>query len=276
MNPIQRVWEIIKLRVQYWLDNIYLRFIVGPSKRPDPIDIPVAFSHFAKSFGGELSDDLYPNVAVRASNADFIFREDNVVAELKCLEVNPLDLKRADLIVRLLTKAGLNGSEIIQWSFGKAPMPPDGVRILQTYFKKLIEKIARKANKQIASTKATESLPNAFGVLLIANDNNYLFNPLHKYDLISDVMARHLNSSEIKAVAFFSPNVPMIVPGSLREWLVWIPAYAPNPPQQLVDFIDRLGHEWGRYMMEGETGPHIKIPDVPLGRHILGRGQNLT
>ncbi|MCW5682115.1 MAG: hypothetical protein KF794_11535 [Xanthobacteraceae bacterium] len=275
MNSLQRRWEGAKLRLRYWIDNFYLRFIVGPSKRPDPIDIPVVFSHFIKSFGGETSDDLYLNVATRATNADYIFRSENIVAELKCLEIDPLDLKRADLMLRLLTKAGLTGSEIIQWSFGKIPLPPNGVRILQTYFKKLIEKIARKANKQIASSKATESLPSALGVLLIANDNNYLFSPLHKYDLISDVMSRHLNSSEIKAVVFFSPNVPMIVPGSLREWLVWIPAYAPNPPQRLVDFIDRLGHEWGQHMMKNEGAPHLKFSDVPFGRNTLGRGRNL-
>src|SRR5208282_650227 len=51
------------------------------------IAVEEAFRRFVRESGGELVSDLLPS-GNTPSNADFLFRDRGVVAELKCLENN--------------------------------------------------------------------------------------------------------------------------------------------------------------------------------------------
>lgn len=45
-----------------------------------------AFNQFVKKFGGELISELMPRSGNISDNADYLFRQQNIVVELKCLE----------------------------------------------------------------------------------------------------------------------------------------------------------------------------------------------
>jgi hypothetical protein len=120
-------------------------------------------------------------------------------------------------------------------------------------------------------------MPDALGLLLIANHGNYLFNFPDKQNLISDVMARHFNRSAIHGVVFFSPNVPVRIPGSLREWHPWYPCYQAPTSEDLVAFVNDLGDKWGKYFfaLSGESAPDIKIPDPEIAEGWMSGARNI-
>ena len=58
------------------------------------IPVESAMNDCVQAFGGELGANLRPSVN-SPKNADYVFREDNVVAELKCLENDLFTLAHA-------------------------------------------------------------------------------------------------------------------------------------------------------------------------------------
>ncbi|WP_316177572.1 hypothetical protein [Bradyrhizobium sp. SZCCHNRI1009] len=247
-----------------WLDSTYLQIFVRPYKRPPPIDIPTAFASFVEEQGGEICDRLAQTQKLKGEIADYIFRQKNVVAELKCLETDPFhspaDFSR---LLDELRKAGMSEVEITDWRTGGRTLTESAVWRLATLFRRRIEKVARKAAKQIDATKQAFDMPSAEGLLLIANDNNYLFNYPEKYGFISDVFARHFEESSIKGFVFFTPNVPMRAAGSLREWHPWAASYSKSASNELVDFVDDLGHHWNRsfFAQEGSRSLTFRTSD---------------
>ena len=275
MNALSELILKWRIRIALFFDNLYLVFFAKRRNPPEPIDIPKVFGEFVADFGGELSDEIHANSAQQPENADYIFRDDNVVAELKCLEDDPLSFKNYTRLNQTLLRAGMVQREIALWAAGMIPLPPKGGLALIQQFRKHIQRIARKANRQINSSKTNQQLPTASGVLLIANDNNYLFSAWYKFVLISDVMAHHHASSSITAFVFFSPNVPTRIPGSLRDHHPWMPSYQEGAADSLQHFINRLGHEWWIYSTKDEYSPNIKIPHRSVGDWFLSSGKNI-
>jgi hypothetical protein len=265
-------------RARVGLDSIYLWLFVRPRSRPKPIDIPTIFADFVESYGGEVCDRSGAKPQPQEQIADFVFRRQNVVAELKCLESDPY--APPDGTKRLwddLANVGMSGKEILDWALGRGRLSEDAVRHMATIFRRRIEKITRKAAKQVEATKQTYGMPSARGLILIANDNNYLFSYPQKLELISDVFARHFEDSCIQGFVFFTPNVPMRVPRSLREWHPWSTAYSKNADNSLVTFVDDLGHHWQRLFCSGDShgAPHIKLSDREAAEKWMKNAKNI-
>jgi hypothetical protein len=262
MNGARWNSAALALYLRIFFDSIYLRFFVFPRKRPDRIDIPTVFANFVENYGGEVCDRTPQQTSGKI--ADYVFRKQNVVAELKCLETDPYHgLAGGKRLWQDLRNAGMNENEIVQWARGRGRLSEKAVWHLATVFRKRIEKITRKAEKQVAATKLSYEMPTASGLILIANDNNYLFSYPQKHQLISDVFARHFNNSCIKGFVFFTPNVPVRIPNSLREWHPWTTAYSSTATDDFVAFVDDLGHQWQQLFFSEEKyrSPQIKTSD---------------
>ena len=268
----RRLW----LHTRIALDSIYLLLFVRPRRRPDPIDIPTVFANFVEEYGGEVCDRTREQVQGRI--ADYVFRKQNVIAELKCLETDPYHPPEGTgRLWSDLRKAGMSEREIIDWARGRGKLSNDATWQLATLFRRRIEKITRKAEKQVQATRHTFEMPSAPGLLLIANDNNYLFSYPQKFQLISDVFARHFEDSCIKGFIFFTPNVPMRVANSLREWHPWATSYSQMASDDFVAFVDDLGHHWQRRFLSGDSqrSPHIKISDRDFARQWMANARNV-
>src|SRR5882762_2924216 len=61
-------------------------------EEPEPLHVENSFNEFIKEFGGELVSELLP-ANPPFDNADYLFRNEQVVMELKCLEQEVLELK---------------------------------------------------------------------------------------------------------------------------------------------------------------------------------------
>jgi hypothetical protein len=251
---------------------------VRPRKRPDPIDIPLSFANFVEKYGGAVCDRGLQAGQPQSQVADYVFRENNIIAELKCLETDPFySPAGASRLWSELKKAGMSEDEVIDWALGRRRLSEDATLQLATLFRRRIEKITRKAQKQVEATKQTYGMPSAQGLLLIANDNNYLFSYPQKFQLISDVFARHFEDSCIKGFVFFTPNVPMRVPNSLREWHPWTTSYSKKADDSFVAFVDDLGHHWSRFFFSGDSqrSPHLRISDREFARHWMVNAMNV-
>ena len=149
----------------------------------DAIPIRETFDAAVKDSGGEVISELMSDTGKLAKNADYLFRAEQVIAELKCLES---DLTKSAEYQAKLER--LHGSWVARGLV--APLAPGMRRIINARnlplpcahelidtVKPVIEKRVRKANEQIKQTKRTLNMPRAYGLLILANDGNYAIGP---------------------------------------------------------------------------------------------------
>jgi len=158
-------------------------------------------------------------------NADYLFAVDGVIAELKCLEKNPMEA--SDWRPRLASAFRATGhsfNDIEGCLIRGEPMPNAVKAKLFHWLREAIRSVVKTGNRQIRMSKQVLREEKGKGVLLVANDNNYGFGPETMSDVISDAVAR-LDDGHIDAVVYFTPNVFHRIPGSDVAWIIWEPSY---------------------------------------------------
>jgi hypothetical protein len=217
------------------------------------------FEQFVSKFGGEVLPEVH---VVRY--ADFLFRPDHVVAELKTLEED----KEAEHNRRLLelsyewSRRGLLhiiGTTNISLLKLPPPCQRDWLNVLQPP----VENLIRDANRQIRSTKEYLKLENFKGLLLIVNEGNFLHtDPVNYMILVSRVLNKRKDGRarfpHIDGVVYFSHRV-----GSKDEGIpFWAPGTAAVDDPMMKKFLEKLRSGWMSYLSE-VTGQHIV--EIPKG-----------
>jgi hypothetical protein len=224
---------------------------------PKRIDIEPTFDGFVPSFrNGQLIRDLMPDTGKMPLNADYLFADDNVIAELKCLEKNPMEA--ADWPPRLakaFRSTGHSFSHLMGYLVRGEPMPVAVRAKLVHWMRDAIRSVIKGGNRQIRSSKRELGRPDAKGVLLVANDHNYGFGPEAMLAVISDAAAR-LDNNHVDAVVYFTPNVFHRKPSSDVAWLLWDPEYRDTNDVLLSEFVNDMGRKWGDHL-EAVTGDPI-------------------
>jgi hypothetical protein len=166
--------------------------------------------------GGERVDQsLRADDPLRPKNADYVFRQDNAVAELKSLQQEVLTAAYRRKLARLFRSWNdrelirVYGRTIVQLQNLPKACQNEWLRLLTL---SLQTNVVSKANKQIEWTKERLGIPDAKGILLLANDGNYSFEPYNLVVLVSQILRklhpdRTPQYSSIHAVAFFSANL---------------------------------------------------------------------
>jgi hypothetical protein len=147
------------------------------------MDVEQAMARVIRSAGGELVSDLLPAGPNLPNNADYLFREYNVIAELKRLE------KDRDESAEFREKR--NQLYRTWMDQGKVPPPPaiGTVRIelrnlpldcalefISLYREPIRNRISG-TNKQIKSTKRLLNMEDAVGLLIFVHDGDYSITP---------------------------------------------------------------------------------------------------
>jgi len=234
-------------------------------ERPDPIPVEASFSEFVKEVGGELVVELIPKTPESPKNADYFFPKPNVVVELKCFEKDlfntPDDVPRLGKIIERHNEK-VTGSEAIQWLFGRRQAPKEYRRDMLSLARRQIETAVRKANKQIQATKDALNIPDARGLVLIANDGNYFLEPMQGFHLIIQVMLEHFRECAIDGFVYFSVNVAAQDPRTNRELMFWMPSYS-QEGGDLPDFVNQLGADWNIFYSKkiGQDVPNFQSDD---------------
>jgi len=200
------------------------------------------WQEFVKRTGGELIAPLITRQKVQ--NADFLFRHDRVVIELKVLETEFLDAPSVVSKIEAAFDRNPNGDP----NDLTAPLGRELFKILRAP----LQRIIKKANRQIRETKQELGLVGWRGIIVMVNDGFRALAPDLVMRLCSDILAGESYSS---ADAFiYQTNHYIEVPGNPYALLLWAPLYAEKSGQDLVEFVNDLGRQWRKYV-EDADGP---------------------
>jgi hypothetical protein len=197
---------------------------------------------FVLELGGELATPLVKRSGIKS--ADFLFRKEKVVLELKTLETELLDQPQ---ILQQISDIAVKYPVI---EFFSIP-PLIRSQILQLAQRPLRKRIA-KANKQIKETIAELGLKDYRGVIIIVNDNFKSLPPGYIIGLIGIIMSG--SSFKTTKCVLYMTNHYVEIPDNPYACLLWAPQYSVDADDELVNFINELGRSWRKYV-EKVAGP---------------------
>lgn len=219
----------------YRMQNIDYSQLKGVADEPH-------WQQFVQEIGGELVAPLISRKGVK--NADFLFRNAKIVAELKILETEFLESegmqgKLAELFER---------SAALTEDFETAATREELKKIL----KAPLQRVINKANRQIKETKQELGLTGWQGVLILVNDGFRGLPPGAVMSLCTSALAGKSYSST-KAFIYLT-NHYIELPDNPNALLFWAPLYEDGTDLALVNFVDDLGRKWRKFVEE-KAGP---------------------
>jgi hypothetical protein len=194
---------------------------------------------FVALHGGIRVSELIGNV--QFENADYLFPHENVIAELKILETEFANTSAFKLKLDAMLEQFAKEKRTIGGPFVGKPYSQEFIRSFILLFKPILARIAKKANRQIRSTKKHLHLPNARGLLICVNDEFRGLEP----EFVMGLCGKILNGSYTSIDGFiYHTNHYIDVPWSEYAHLIWTTMYSDDAPMSLVDFVDNLGRRW--------------------------------
>ena len=235
------------------------------------IPVELEMNACVQAFGGELGENLRPTVN-SPKNADYVFRKDDVVAELKCLENNLFNASHARKLSILVQ----------DWARQRLLPPVYGTTVMDIDLRSLpelcrqqwvgimekpVKRVLEEANKQIKFTKQFLNLSTAKGVLLLVNEGVPL-PPQNVMYLVHEVLKSRKEDktpifSSIDWIALFSVNRPMRLTAEQRVSHYWLPAYRELSDPKAADFLERFRDCWIQHFG--------KLVGVPIETRRLGK-----
>jgi hypothetical protein len=223
---------------------------IGPHK---PIPVEEIFQQFVRQTGGEVVADLVSK-SPSFKNADFLYRSDGIVLELKEVETEFTKAESFEngfrkLIERLFEE---NPDWKPIWFGGSGVYPPWFTTEYIRLSRPPISRILKKANKQIRETKDYFGIEKPSGILLFVNDGFTGIDPYLVQAMASDLLIDDYSS--IDCFLYLTVNRYVAIRDSDVPRLVWWPTYSDRAHDSLVDFVDELGRKWFQFLDE-KIGP---------------------
>jgi hypothetical protein len=205
------------------------------------------FERAAIAAGGARVSDELPRNTNLGKNADFVFRDENVIAELKCLVHDPRDAERFKSNIDEKFKKWVIEGKIPPF-FGTVvanlrDLPLECALETISLLKKPFNRLIAEANKQIKSTKRLLAMPNARGLLILIQSGDYFVPPNTIFDMVNRCLPDRYNRS-VDDIIHANADMPAIQPANGNRHAFFFHACrdVQNPiPLQLVD---RLQHCW--------------------------------
>jgi hypothetical protein len=245
----------------------------------EPIAVEPAWREFVRSVGGSVVDELVGKQPA-FENADFVFLQNGVVAELKEIETEFSNSEAFKNRFQTLVEDIKN-----EQGDSKASPTDSENRLsgqMQSRFVRLfrpqLARILKKANRQIRETKASFGIASNTGVLLLVNDGFTSLSPLLIRAQVSELLVHSYTS--IDCCIYLTVNRYVALRDSPQPVLLWAPVYSDRDPEWLLEFVNQLGRDWFAYL-ERTIGPFTSPirqseNDVPLqgSQSILLPGEN--
>jgi hypothetical protein len=210
---------------------------------------------FVKGLDGELVSELVGNNSP-PSNADYLFRHHNIIAELKTLQADSF----GDPFRRKL------GNRMGDWHrdgrllvYGTARVDSKNLsqecqnEMFDVMAGPLQKHVVNAANTQIGSTKELLKMPDAKGLLWVASDGNEDLKPDAVLFLLKRILAKKHEDgkpcySNIHALAYFSPRMLVEIPQSKQPAQFWFSGSRDPGDGQMLTFLSELCTAWPRYV----------------------------
>lgn len=223
---------------------------VGPH---NPLDVEATWREFVSRSGCTVVEQIVPNPRT-FENADFLFQEKGVIAELKEVVTefgtSAAFIKSFDELMSNVIAENPNWKPVLIG--GNEPLPNWFRREFVRLFRPPISRILKKANRQLRDTKAHFGIKEATGILLFVNDGFTALGPEPVRALAASLLQNSYSS--IDCFVYLTVNRYIAFPGSDVPRLVWAPVYSDRAPDWLVDFVNSLGNSWFTFL-ESKIGP---------------------
>lgn len=194
---------------------------------PPFFPVEPTFDQVVGQLGGIRVTSLFRSPP-RFDNADYLFKEAGVVAELKVLELDrSKDSHTQDKIHKLYLKWRTN-RDPVPLIFGKARistdmLPEKNAWELVDVFREPIRLTLKKANRQIKETKAHLGMPDAKGLVLLVNESNVALEPGPMMQMVYQILDSQ-SFSGINTMVYLTINLhasaPWSSPEKTRIWAV--------------------------------------------------------
>lgn len=214
------------------------------------IDIENVFGDFVEIYGGIVSDRTLtgPN---KPRNADFIFREEKVVAELKALRSDPLKnesfksslrMKQGDWVRKgYITSRELDSIQTI------GELPEKCYRDLKRLYNRPIEIHIKEANKQIKATKEFQELDDYKGLLFLVSDGNYMLQPTYIRHNVAMLLDKPLQFKSINSAVYLAINMLTFRSDDPEPSMLWINLFRRDVDNVPIEVLDRLFEGWASH-----------------------------
>lgn len=228
-----------------------------------PFSTEELLDRVVQKVGGSLVSDLLPPNENRESNADYVFQQHRVIGELKRLERdqddNPDMAAKRNALYQKWIRERKCGVPIV---YGRAvldvrKLPSDCAMEMISLYREPIARRIRKANEQIKSARKLLKMPEASGVLFLAQDGDYSIGP----DAVLNLAARCLKGnrfSGIDDVICFNA-LPARLVGDSLGYMFWIHSSRDSNRAIPQALIDSLQEAW-KAEMEAIRGPMVTPP----------------
>lgn len=252
--------EETRTAAENWLDELRA-CVIGKnglfSNEFDPETYVDGFIEFAG--GSRITDILGLNV--RTENADYFFRQENVVVELNILKTDFLETNRDKLQAarnELLKKIKITPGMILGTDKTYLREPFDAHFLI---LRDALQKITKKANKQIKNSKTLLNAPDARGIVIFLVDGFYSVSPMLSIELLHEPVSRQYSAVDAFIFLTFRRKVTIDRGDGPFDYFVFQPRYKPGFPESLPDFINRLGAQWFAYLQ--------RLSGKRFNKHIL-------
>lgn len=183
-------------------------------------------------------------------NADFLFRADGVIAELKCLDEDRIVDAAVIQAATDLYLQELSSDQSLPIIFGTIHLTTQGrseafTRKIASLYEKPIKRLVEKANRQIKNTATALSLRAAKGMLIVANNRHSALDPAHARYLLQRVLKRQTYSS-INSVVYVSAEQMVALPSMQQPVDVFFELRRDAQLPIQAEFIARFRQVWYR------------------------------
>ncbi len=194
--------------------------------------------------GGVVTDEALAARPHNKTNADYVFPDDGVVAELKCLELDWADelAKRAPAVTEEWMRRGKIPHRTGTFNLPDLPLPL--VReILDPFRKRIKQNILKKSDKQIRQTRLEVGRETDKGLLIVVNDGNLALPPDMMAHLLYTIFKGE-SLSAIHSIAYVTVNQPVKVDAPFHKFQFWITWKMRGEASVSVKFIERFADAW--------------------------------
>lgn len=236
---------------------------------PEPIDIEKTFDKFVEIYGGKCIKNLIPKNP-NFKNADYIFHNEKLIAELKCFKKNQLEdknyiIKIEQTFQRWIKKGKIGISQLEDWKIGNFNLPDYIYTDIVKITKPIIEDSLRKAKHQLFETKRYFGVNDFYSIVLVVNDGNYTLHNREMYWLIGNILTTpKFRNSCIDGYVYITVNLTSKIPNSNLDWTIWAPAYNGDDKEELSKIVNKIGEKWHiflKYIFNEPEAPFIQTDD---------------
>ncbi|KAF0190932.1 MAG: hypothetical protein FD165_2303 [Gammaproteobacteria bacterium] len=232
------------------------------------IDVETELDHCVEVIDGRLVRDLV-GASPNFHNADYLFDEFEVVAELKILSVDQMhEPKIRDKMSDIYREASARGeAEVVV--YGEAMITAGNLsanysKKMGEVYRRPVQNIVKKANKQIRQTKRHLNRHGHSGLLILVNDNHRALEPTHVNWILQSTL-RNRNYSSINSILYCTTNITARHPELDTDFLVWMEQHRSGLKPCADELLKRIREAWFRRMSEitGEAIPSYRLtPDA--------------